>query len=289
MKNFGPFLARFTVAAVGIASAAELKPAATSAWQAYVRTADMRMHARLDAPGRFLWVDEAPGRNARVRNSEILVEPGLADGTQTVPNGLIHHWLAAAFIPSVKLSAVLDVAHDFANYKQFYHPAVVDSKLLGSGPGGQSFSMRSLHKVLFITAVLDDRFVTRDFQVDANRFYIVADATSVQEVEDYGRPTERVLPPDHGRGFIWRLHTLTRYEERDGGVYIEMEAIALSRDIPASLRWVVNPAVNHFSQSELASCLRQTREAVKAVAASARRGNDSLARNSVVAAHGGQQ
>jgi hypothetical protein len=176
---------------------------------------------------------------------------------------------------------VLRVAHDCANYKQLYHPLVVDSRLLASAAGEQSLSMRTLHRVLFITAVLDSQFVTRDFQVDATRWYIVADSTRVQEVEEYGQPNERVLPPDRGRGFIWRLHTITRYEQRDGGVYVEIEAIGLSRDIPAALRWLVNPAVNRFSQNEMMFSLRQTREAVTAAVKAEQRESCSLAGNSL--------
>jgi hypothetical protein len=48
----------------------------------------------------------------------------------------------------------------------------------------------------------------------------------------------------------------------DGGVYLKLEAIALTRDIPASLRWLVNPIVNHLSIDSLTATLRQTRNAV---------------------------
>jgi len=237
------------------------------------------MQARLDPAGRFLWIDEAPGRDQTLRNGEILVAPGMGNGTQAVPHGMIHHWIAAAFIPHATLAGVLRIARDYADYKQFYQPAIVDSKLLAGAGTEQDFSLRSLHRVLFVTAVMDSEFVTRDFQVDARRWYIVADATRVQDVENFGQPNERVLPPDRGRGFVWRLHSITRYEERDGGVYVEMETIALSREIPAALRWLVDPAVAHFSRSELMSSLRQTREAVTASGRPEKHVSYSLAAN----------
>lgn len=59
-----------------------------------------------------------------------------------------------------------------------------------------------------------------------------------------------------------RIHSIARYEERDGGVYFELEAIALTRDIPASLAWMVKPVVNHLSINSLTTTLRQTRDAV---------------------------
>ncbi len=77
----------------------------------------------------------------------------------------------------------------------------------------------------------------------------------------YGHSGERLLPPDQGNGFIWRLHSIARYEERDGGVYLELEVLALTREILASLRWFVNPVVSHLSIISLRTALRQTREA----------------------------
>jgi hypothetical protein len=36
--------------------------------------------------------------------------------------------------------------------------------------------------------------------------------------------------------FIWRIYCVSQYEERDGGVYLEIEAIVPSRGIPSSVR-----------------------------------------------------
>ncbi len=62
---------------------------------------------------------------------------------------------------------------------------------------------------------------------------------------------------------IWRLFGITRYLERDGGVYLEVEVIGLSRDIPASLRWLVEPIARRISRGSLSTSLRQTENAVR--------------------------
>lgn len=61
----------------------------------------------------------------------------------------------------------------------------------------------------------------------------------LREIADYDTPSQHVLPENRGTRLIWRLHSFTRFEERDGGVYIEIEVVALSRDIPAALRWMI--------------------------------------------------
>ena len=181
-------------------------------------------------------------------------------------DGLIHHWVGALFIPDATLESVLSVAHDYDHYQEMFRPKVVDSKLLACEDGQQKYSVLWLNNVLFVNAALKSQYEARDFPVDQRRWYNIAHVTSAQEIESYGQKDERFLPPGQGNGFIWRLQSITRYEERDGGVYVELEAIGLTRDIPVSLRWLANPLVARLSRSTLATSLRQTREGVAASA-----------------------
>ena len=243
---------------------AELKPETMQAWNQYVRSADSHMRERLDPGHQFLWTDESPDRSARLRRGEILIAPMTGPGTRRVPDGLIHHWVGALFIPDATLESVLSVAHDYDHYKEMFRPKVVDSKLLACEDGQQKYSVLWLNNVLFVNAALQTQYEARDFPVDQRRWYNIAHVTSAQEIESYGQKDERFLPPGQGNGFIWRLQSITRYEERDGGVYVELEAIGLTRDIPVSLRWLANPLVARLSRSTLATSLRQTREGVAA-------------------------
>jgi hypothetical protein len=179
-----------------------------------------------------------------------------------VPNGLIHDWIGAVFIPNATVGSLLAVLHDYDRYKDIYQPAVTDSKCLELNAADQDFSMTWQHHVLFVNAAMQGQYRAHDIAIDSRRGYGVVDATRIQEIEDYGRPSERLLPADAGTGFIWRIRSISRYLERDGGVYLEIEAIALTRDIPSSLRWLVTPVVNHLSVSSLTTTLSQTREAV---------------------------
>ena len=85
----------------------------------------------------------------------------------------------------------------------------------------------------------------------------------MQEVRHYGKPNEQILPSDRASGYIWRLYSIARYEQRDGGIYVEVEAIALSRDIPPVLRWIANPIVRRVSRNSMLISLQQTQEAVR--------------------------
>ena len=242
--------------------AAELQPATLTAWNAYVEEADS--HAQERASGRlpFFWMDESPERAARVRRGEVIVAPLVGHGSESVPHGLIHDWIGAIFIPGATIDQVSAVIHDYNDYQRMYRPVVASSKELECTGDTQEFQMVWQRKVLFVSAAMQGHYHAHDVMLDSHRGYSIADAVEVREIQRYGHDDERLLPPGTGNGFIWRIRSIARYEERDGGVYMELEALALTRDIPASLAWMVNPVVNHLSVNSLTTTLRQTRDAV---------------------------
>ena len=244
------------------AHSTELQAATIDAWQQYVRSADIRMQARLDTTDKpFLWIDETTDRARRVRGGEIVVTPMVGQGTRDVPGGLIHDWIGGVFIPNASIDKLLAVVHDYGRYKEIYRPVVTDSHSEACA-ADREFSMTWKRHVLFVTAAIRGHYQAHEFAVGPYRRYSVIDATSIQEIEDYGHSDQRLLPPDNGSGFMWRMHSISRYEQRDGGVYLEVEAIALTRDVPPSLRWMVNPVVHRLSINSLSTTLRQTRRAV---------------------------
>jgi hypothetical protein len=247
----------------GIATAAELQPDTLMAWKAYLKAADVHMQERATSP-HFLWMDESPDREARVRSGEVIVAPLLVHGAESVPHGLVHDWIGAIFIPGATAESLLAVVDDYDGYQRTYHPVVTSSRSLGCTDSSQEFQMVWQRKILFVSAAMQGRYHAHDVMLDAHRGYSVAEAVEVREIVRYRHADERLLPPDTGNGFIWRIRSTARFEERDGGVYLELEAMALTRDIPASLAWMVNPVVNRLSVNSLTTTLRQTRDAVAA-------------------------
>jgi hypothetical protein len=135
---------------------------------------------------------------------------------------------------------------------------------LGSEENADRFSMLLMQKVLFVTAATKGEYETRYVQVDAKRWYSISKSTRLQSIENFGQPDMRELPPDHGPGYVWRLFTFTKFEESDGGVFIELEAVGLSRDVPMLVRWLVDPIVEHLPKNSLEATLDETRTAVVA-------------------------
>ena len=90
--------------------------------------------------------------------------------------------------------------------------------------------------------------------------------SSGRTVDDADTPREREKPVGHDSGFLWRLYTYWRFLERDGGTYLQCEAISLTRGIPFPFGMVVGPFVNSIPRETLAFTLGRVRdEAVKSV------------------------
>src|SRR5205085_132410 len=100
------------------------------------------------------------------------------------------------------------------------------------------------------------------FRVDDRHWYSVAETTRVQEIVGYGSANQQLLPEGQGTGLIWRIRSITRYEQRDGGVFIQLEAMVLSRDAPCALRWMIDPIVRSVSRDSVQLSLQQTRDAI---------------------------
>jgi hypothetical protein len=205
---------------------ADRDPSASKAWQEYVESANMRMEQHLSPGKAFLWVDEVPDRLALVRAGEIVVSPVGPRNPIRVPSGLIHDWVGSVFIPDATLTGVLQVVRDY----------VIDPRVLATDTGYE-----------FCDVHVDDRCA-----------YSVSRTTRIREIGDYGTPGWRILHEGQGAGIISRLFSIARFVERDGGVYVELEAIGLSRDIPASLRWLVQPIVRRVSRRSLSTSLQHT-------------------------------
>ncbi len=254
------------------ADAATLKGETLQAWDEYVQAADAGMQRRLSHGGTFLWIDEAPGRASRVRNRAIVVTPAAPHIPKKVPSGLIHDWIGAAFIPGVTIEEVVPILRDYGRYKEFYHPNVIASRSVSTGDSQDRFSIVLMNKTFFLRTALDSDYRASYAHIDDRRMYSISQTTRIQEIAGYGTAGQHMLPEDEGKGLIWRLYGILRFEERDGGLYIEVEAIVLSRDIPAALRWLAEPIVRRVSRESLTTALRQTEEAVHLVSGRARGG-----------------
>jgi hypothetical protein len=240
----------------------ELQPHTVEAFDRYIGLAGTRLDWQAHSAG-FLWVDGAPDRKMRVQRGEAIAEPWAGTGDIDVPDGTIHDWTGAVFIPGATLAKTLALAQDFDSHKTIYKPEVQDSRLIKRTGDEFQVYLRLLKKQV-ITVVLNTTHDVRYFPLDAARCYSQSRSTRIAEVDDPGEPDEREMQPGRDHGFLWRLNSYWRFEERDGGVYVECEAISLTRSVPVGLGWLVNPIVRTLPRESLENSLRTLRQALLA-------------------------
>jgi hypothetical protein len=258
------------VAALGsTASGAELKPKTAAAFDRYVAATEARFANELRPSGTFLYID---GMNPdarrqayeQLKQGEILVEkletkaPGVS---ADVPDGMVHHWVGLIFIPGATLARTLPIVKDYDRRADLYKPDVSASRTLAHN--GDDFKMfLRLHQKRFTTVDFNTTYDVHWGSVDANKVYSNSISTRIAEVKDPAKPEGEELPVGAGHGYLWRLNTYWRFEEKDGGVYLQCEALSLTRDIPTGLGWLLKPLVMSIPKQSLNRALGQTRNVV---------------------------
>ena len=241
----------------------QLNPKTLEAFSAYIRNTEIEMDQNLHGGTPFLWSQRAAKRAQLVDSGQVVAEFWSGEGPVKIPNGLIHDWIAAAFIPDSIIQQLLAVIQDYDNHKNTYKPEVIDSKLIRRDGDDFEVYLRLLKKKV-ITVVLDTDHDVHYFPVDKTRWVCRSHTTRIAEVENAGKPDERISPPDIGYGFLWRLYSYWRFEERNTGVVVECRAISLTRDVPFGLGWAIEPIIQKLPKESLISTLEATRRAVHA-------------------------
>ncbi|HTQ56003.1 MAG TPA: hypothetical protein VMI94_16155 [Bryobacteraceae bacterium] len=227
------------------------KPEAVRAFDRYIRLTELVLKARLHEEPGWLWPGTEPLR-PRLLAGDIISAPRNTRGDIKIPQALIHDWVGVVFIPGVTLPEVLNVVQDYDHHKETYRHEVMDSRLLDHSGNDYRAYLRLLKRKV-ITVVLDTEHQIHYEPLSENCWYSSSYSTRIKEVGS---------PEGHDHGFLWRLNSYWMFLQKDGGVYVECEAVSLSRTVPDSLAWLIGPVVRGLPRETLISTLRATRRAL---------------------------
>lgn len=228
---------------------------AAAAFDAYARAAEQRLEDRLRTASDLPF--PAPG-TLHIEN--LHQAPDLPGGAR------LDHWRGVAFIPGATAAQFEALLRNVTAYPTTFAPQVLSARAQPDGPDRLVTTMRvRQHHVL--TVVLDatyDVTFAHDPTAPAARGYSLSRSTRIAEIDSPGTRRERPLTPAEEHGFLWRLHTCWRWEERDGGLLIAIDTLSLSRAVPRGLHWIVGPYVDSIPRDSLAFTLTQARNALAA-------------------------
>ena len=242
-----------------LTQAAQPKQDALQAWDNYIGSVNTSVAERNAGRRPFLSVDESSEMLRRVQNGELVITK---HDPRKVPQGLIHHWIGVMFVPNVSLDQVMQVLNSYDRYSDIYKPLIRKTSVVEHDGDTLKLNVVAVQKAFSVTAAVETDVDIQIARPASDRVCITANAVRIQEIADYGQPSEHAFPEARRPGYVWRALIVDRLEQRNGGVYVELETISLSRGIPVEVRWLIKPLTENLPRKMVTDMLDDMRSAV---------------------------
>jgi hypothetical protein len=232
------------------------KPTTLAAWDKYVATVDARYH---NVQQKFFALDTRGVANWRQKASAGSVPMAEID-PPGVPDGKLHHWAGAIYVPKTTVEAVVKRMQDKAGRESEFYQEVKASKLLEREGDRLRVFMR-LHRGAYgMSATFNSEHAVEYRRLGPTRASSRSVSTKMAELADPGTPKEREKPAGKDTGFLWRLNAYWRFEQMGDGVLIECESVSLSRSVPLLVRPFITGVVEGIAEESLEGTLKSLRK-----------------------------
>lgn len=259
-------------------------PQAVAAFNAYASTVESRLAQQHRSDDAFLASTASDRRmeTMRLRNGELIVvripdripvripvrivdrirDQPFSSSEAEFSGSLLHHWRGTAFVPGATAADFERLMQNFPTYPRYFSPQVLQAALIAHSGDRMQASMRVRERHV-LTVVMDITYGIDYARLDKQHGYSVSRSTRIAEIDSPGTASERALNAGEQHGFLWRLNTYWSYEEKDGGLYLQVESISLTRSIPHGLGWVIRPYIESIPRESLEFTLRSTCNALR--------------------------
>ena len=249
----------FAAMAVPKSLAEEPAPATVAAFHVYGAAVEAGLAQQHRSPAGFLGPVLSDQANLRrLRDGEPIVEQLPPPPGAALPGAMLHHWRATAFVPGASAESFSRLMRDFASYPRIYAPQVLSASALAMPGDRYDVLMRMRQRHVF-TVTMDTAYEVSFGQLDSQHRYSTSHSTKITEIDSNGHALSAAV--EHG--FLWQQNTDWSCEERDGGLYLQIESISLTRSIPAGLGWAIGPFVESVPRDSLTFSLRATSAALR--------------------------
>ncbi len=245
---------------------AQAPPAAIADFNTYTAAVELRLAQQQTSPETYLApvASNPQSADARLRRGDLIIErispPTSPDFNP--PGALLHHWRATAFAPGATPADFERLMRNINSYPQHFSPEVLQAKLIRHDGDSMQASLRVRQKHV-LTVVMDTTYNIHFGQLDPQHGYSTSRSTRIAEIASPGTTSEHPLDASDEHGFLWRLNTYWSYEQRDGGLYLQVEAVSLTRAIPPGVGWLIQPYVDSIPRESLEFTLRSTCNALR--------------------------
>jgi hypothetical protein len=241
---------------------AQPSPAAIAAFNSYCASVESRLARQHRSPSAFLAPASSNSTSAeiRLRHGDLLIQQ-LTPPNPELRGALLHHWRGTAFAPGATAADFEHLLEDFNAYPQNFAPQVLTAHLLARNGNRMQAAMR-IRQHHVITVVMDTTYDITANQLDPRHRFTLSHSAHIAEIASPGTPSEHPLSPAEEHGFLYRLNTYWSFEQRDGGLYLQIEAVSLTRSIPSGLGWIIAPYIESIPRESLQFTLLSARNAL---------------------------
>jgi hypothetical protein len=238
-------------------------PAAVAAFNAYAASVESRLASQHRSANTFLAPTALDSTSTiRLRKGDPIIEQLTPAAGAELSGSLLHHWRGTAFVPGAKAVDFERLMRNFHAYPQRFAPQVLQARLISESGDRVQASMR-VRQQHVIPVVMDTAYDISYGELDPQHGYSISRSTRIAEIYGAGTNAERPLNGNEEHGFLWRLNTYWSYEENDGGLYLQIEAVSLTRSIPHGLGWAIRPYIESIPRDSLEFTLRSACNALR--------------------------
>ena len=241
---------------------AEPTTAAVSAFADYVHSVESRLSQQHQSRNAFLAPPLTPQDEQRLRKGELIIEPITPLTGLPLPGALLHDWRGTAFAAGAKAADFERLMRNINAYPQSFSPQVLQAKVI-TQQGDHLQALMRIRQKHVLTVVLDTSYDITFGRLDAQRGYSISRSTKISEIDSPGSADEHALSSSEEHGFLWRLNSYWTYEERDGGLYLQIESVSLTRSVPNGLNWIIQPFIEKIPRESLEFTLGSTCNALR--------------------------
>jgi len=249
--------------------AAELKKETVQAWDRYIKWADDKVHRDLDTPNVFFTMNsyssgEKSALQKQLESGEIVVRKMtdvVPKGIKfSIPDGEIHHWWGAILLRNITIQQLFKFLQDYDHHAGKFSD-VERSRLISKNDDFFRVYFRFRRSKAFVTVVYNTEQDCRYTTYNSNRAFSQSIATKIAEVENAGTASEREKTPGNDSGYLWKLVSWWRYEQKGNDVIVQLESASLSRDIPFMIK--VIPGIIGYIRSTPRESLESVLTSIK--------------------------
>ena len=206
------------------------------------------------------WTDEVVMRSGEAIIVRV-TDPISSSLHAGLAGAMLHHWRGTAFAPKATAVDFERLMRDFNSYPQHFAPQVVQAEVC-SERGNSIEAWIRIRQKHVITVVMDTTYEVTFGQLDIRHGYSISRSTRIDEIASPGTHAEHRQSATEEHGFLWRLNTYWSYEEREGGLYLQIEAVSLTRSIPSGLGWAIGPYIESIPRESMEFTLNSARQAL---------------------------